>query len=99
LEHAALDGLVVFGLHVLEGGGLVAGLLFEVVVGDFDVAEFEGQSAGGVAEGGDFFLEDVLGAVGFFFGLFVLVLFIRCMLTIMPIISHSIPLVWRRRRN
>jgi hypothetical protein len=44
-QHAALDGFVVFGLHVFERGRLVSCLLLEVVVGDFDVAELQCEGA------------------------------------------------------
>lgn len=40
-HHGALDCDVEFGFEVFEGGGGVAGLALKIVVGDFDIAEFQ----------------------------------------------------------
>lgn len=76
LEHdLALDGHVVLGLDVLERRRLVARLALKVVVLHLDVAELEVQRALGVAQRGDFLLQDALRAVGL--GLALLVLGLR----------------------
>lgn len=73
LQHdPSLDRNIVFGFQVFQRGCSMASLAFEVVVGHFDVTEFELQRAIGISQTGNLLLQGVLGGVGFRLGLFIL---------------------------
>lgn len=60
-----------FIFHVLQGRSGVPGLPFIIIIGNFNVAQLQLQSAVGVAEGGNLLLEVVLRRIAFRLGLFV----------------------------
>jgi hypothetical protein len=60
-----------FVFHVLQGRSGIPGLPFIIIIGNFNVAQLQLQSAVGVAEGSDLLLEVVLRRIAFRLGLLV----------------------------
>lgn len=62
-QNSALNANVVFGLHVLQGRGSVPCLSLVVIVGNFDISQFQLKGTIRVSQGGDLLLQGILRGI------------------------------------